>query len=48
MDGFRDVVGECGFHDLGFIGLTYTWDNRQQGDQNIKVSGQRFSDIIFC
>jgi hypothetical protein len=37
MDGFRDVVGSCGFTDLGFIGLPYTWDNRQQGAYNIKV-----------
>jgi hypothetical protein len=37
MDGFRDVVDSCGFTDLGFIGLPYTWDNRQQGTQNIKV-----------
>lgn len=36
MDGFRDAVSICGFSDLGFIGLPYTWDNRQQGSQNIK------------
>jgi hypothetical protein len=28
MDGFREVVAECGFVDLGYIGLPYTWDNR--------------------
>ena len=37
MDGFRDAVAICGLSDLGFTGLPYTWDNRQQGDQNIKV-----------
>lgn len=37
MDGFRDAVQACGFYDLGFIGLPYTWDNRQQGENNIKV-----------
>ncbi|XP_040379850.1 uncharacterized protein LOC121054416 [Oryza brachyantha] len=37
MDGFRDVVVVCGFHDLGYVGLPYTWDNRQKGDKNIKV-----------
>lgn len=28
---------ECGFVDLGYIGLPFTWDNRQQGGQNIIV-----------
>lgn len=37
MDGFRDAVSQCGFSDLGFIGLPYTWDNRQEGSRNIKV-----------
>jgi len=37
MDGFRTAVSDCGFVDLGFIGLPYTWDNRQQGDRNVKV-----------
>ena len=29
MDGFRGAVTDCGFMDLGFIGLPFTWDNRQ-------------------
>jgi len=37
MDGFRGAVSDCGFTDLGFIGLPYTWDNKQQGRHNIKV-----------
>lgn len=37
MEGFREAVDLCGFVDLGFIGLPYTWDNRQQADTNIKV-----------
>jgi len=37
MDGFREVVEVCGFSDLGFIGLPWTWNNRQDGDWNIKV-----------
>lgn len=37
MDGFRDAVTLCDFVDLGYIHLPYTWDNRQQGDRNIKV-----------
>lgn len=27
----------CRFKDLGFIGLPYTWDNRQEGSHNVKV-----------
>lgn len=39
MEGFREAVHTCGFPDLGFIGLPYTWDNRQQeqGADNVKV-----------
>jgi hypothetical protein len=29
MDGFHDTVQICGLTDLGYIGLPYTWDNRQ-------------------
>lgn len=41
MEGFREAVDVCGFVDLGFIGLPYTWDNRQQGNANIKVRRDR-------
>jgi hypothetical protein len=37
MDGFRDAVSFCGFIDLGYIGLPYTWDNRQPMETNVKV-----------
>lgn len=37
MEGFREAVDCCRFTDLGYTGLPYTWDNRQQGDRNIKV-----------
>jgi hypothetical protein len=37
MEGFREAVQVCGFMDLGFIGLPYTWDNRQQGNDNVKI-----------
>ena len=37
MEGFRDTVDYCRFTDLGFSGLPYTWDNRQQGQNNVKV-----------
>lgn len=52
MDGFREAVNSCGFTDLGFLGLPYTWDNRQEGAHNIKVRLDRafansaFSDIF--
>lgn len=36
MEGFREAVEECGFVDLGFIGLPYTWDNRQPANTNVK------------
>lgn len=48
MDGFRDAVSACGFSDLGFVGLPYTWDNRQQGGHNIKVRLDRaFANASF-
>lgn len=37
MEGFREAVEYCGFPDLGFKGLLYTWDNRREGSRNIKV-----------
>jgi endonuclease/exonuclease/phosphatase family metal-dependent hydrolase len=37
MDGFREAVSVCGFTDLGYIGLPYTWDNRQEGNRNVKM-----------
>lgn len=37
MEGFREAVSFCGLTDLGFIGLPYTWDNRQDAHHNIKV-----------
>jgi hypothetical protein len=37
MVGFQEVVADRGFLDLGFTGLPYTWDDRQNGDHNVKV-----------
>lgn len=37
MAGFREAVAECKLNDLGYTGLPYTWDNRQEGDRNVKV-----------
>lgn len=48
MNGFRDAVQVCGFIDLGFVGLPFTWDNRQQGTDNIKVRlDQSFANSAF-
>jgi len=27
MSGFREAVEYCGFSDLGYRGLPFTWDN---------------------
>lgn len=34
---FQDAVNDCRLTDLGFHGLLYTWDNRQEEGRNIKV-----------
>lgn len=44
MEGFRDTVDYCRFTDIGFSGLPYTWDNRQQGSSNVKVRLDLFDD----
>lgn len=52
MEGFRNVVDECRFGDLGYSSLPYTWDNRQQGEDNVKVrldralGDDRFQEIF--
>ena len=30
MRGFREVVDHCSFQDLGWRGVPFTWDNKQQ------------------
>jgi hypothetical protein len=48
MEGFQDAVADCGLMDLGFVGLPYTWDNRQAGTRNVKVRLDRaFGDHRF-
>ena len=37
MERFGQMMEKCRFSDSEFQGLPYTWDNRQQGDRNIKV-----------
>ena len=35
MDGFRNAINYCGFKDLGYSGLDYTWCNMQEEDKRI-------------
>ena len=37
MIDFHDVLEVCGLGDLGFAGLSYTYDNRRAGRANVKV-----------
>lgn len=37
MASFRQAVDDCRFTDLGYSRLPYTWDNRQEGERNVKV-----------
>ena len=42
MQGFRKAIDVCNFQDLGFTGIPYTWDNRQEGVANVKVRLDRY------
>src|SRR5665811_421922 len=45
---FREVVEFCSFEDLGWRGVPFTWDNKQQGDSNIKARLDRaFANASF-
>lgn len=37
MMDFRLVLSYCDLHDLGFSGLLWTYNNKQQGDHNVRV-----------
>lgn len=37
MQAFRDVLQTCELHDLGFKGLPYTYDNKREGINNVRV-----------
>lgn len=37
MRGFRECLDYCSFQDLGWRGVPFTWDNRQQGSSNVKA-----------
>jgi hypothetical protein len=42
MQGFRDVIDECGFLDLGFRGLPFTWCNNRRGSATTWLRLDRF------
>lgn len=37
MVAFRDTLEVCELLDLGFAGLPYTYDNKREGNRNVKV-----------
>ena len=37
MEQFRECLDMCALADMGYSGYPFTWDNRQQGRDNIKV-----------
>lgn len=42
MAGFREVIDDCEFQGLGFNGIPFTWDNKQEDVGNVKVRLDRF------
>jgi hypothetical protein len=37
MYEFREILSYCEVYDLGFIGVPWTYDNKQAGERNVKV-----------
>lgn len=37
MMDFREVLSHCDLHDLGFVGLPWTYNNNQAGSRNVRV-----------
>jgi hypothetical protein len=37
MRNFREALQHCNLYDIGFVGVPWTYDNKQHGDRNIKV-----------
>lgn len=35
MEAFRNIVNKCGFKDMGFSGVEFTWCNQQEGDNRV-------------
>jgi exonuclease III len=34
---FREILSQCDLHDLGFSGKSWTCDNKQAGERNVRV-----------
>ena len=37
MEGFRSVINECGFQDMGYVGPKFTWYNRRSDGERIRL-----------
>lgn len=37
MDEFGECLADYGLADLGFLGYPFTWDNKRDAEENIKV-----------
>ncbi|XP_010229661.1 uncharacterized protein LOC104582064 [Brachypodium distachyon] len=37
MRTFRDTLATCGLMDLGYSGVSFTYDNRRSGSRNVRV-----------
>ncbi|KAL5855882.1 hypothetical protein ACOSQ4_005684 [Xanthoceras sorbifolium] len=42
MDSFREVIDDCNLIDMGFKGSSFTWCNRQDGQNLIQERLERF------
>jgi hypothetical protein len=45
MLDFRETLDACNLHDLGFLGLPWTYDNKQVGRKNVRV---RLDRAVAC
>ena len=43
MNSFHDMVDECGFVDLGFVGHKFTWKGRRSGGVVLERLDQAFA-----
>lgn len=49
MANFREALNVCELFDLGFTGVPYTYDNKREGMQNVKVRLDRaVADNAWC
>jgi hypothetical protein len=45
MTDFREVLSQCNLYDLGFVGLPWTYNNKQKGIKNVRV---RLDRAVAC